>query len=63
MSVEVDLNQLAGALADFTYAYLITVGGDYRAHTVAVEPVLSDGIFEVGSIGNSTAGTWRHMPT
>ncbi len=54
MSVEVDLNQLAGALADFTYAYLITVGGDYRAHTVAVEPVLSDGIFEVGSIGNST---------
>ena len=49
-----DLDQLADALADFTFAYLITVGDDYRAHTVAVEPVLADGVLEVGSIGNST---------
>jgi hypothetical protein len=54
MSVKVDLDQLASALADFTFAYLITVGDDYRAHTVAVEPVLADGIFDVGTIGNST---------
>ena len=54
MSVKVDLDQLAGALADFTFAYLITVGDDYRAHTVAVEPVLADGILHVGAIGNST---------
>ena len=38
MSVKVDLDKLAEALADFTFAYLITVGDDYRAHTVAVEP-------------------------
>ncbi len=54
MSVKVDIDQLADALADFTFAYLITVGDDYRAHTVAVEPVFADGVLDVGSIGNST---------
>ena len=54
MSVKVDLDQLADALTDFAFAYLITVGDDYRAHTVAVDPVLTDGEFRVSSIGNST---------
>jgi len=54
MSIKVDLDQLADALADFTFAYLITVGDDYRAHTVAVQPVLADGVIDVGSIGNTT---------
>jgi hypothetical protein len=54
MSVKVDLDQLADALADFTFAYLITVGDDYRAHTVAAQPILSDGILDVGAIGNTT---------
>jgi hypothetical protein len=61
MSVKVDLDQLAGALADYTFAYLITVGDDYRAHTVAVQPVLSDGVIDVGSIGNTTrSNVGRH---
>ena len=54
MSVKVDLDQLAGALADFTIAYLITVGDDYHAHTVAVEPALVDGVIDVGVVGGST---------
>jgi hypothetical protein len=54
MSVKVDLNQLADALADFTFAYLVTVGDDYRAHTVAVEPVLADGVIDVGPVGGTT---------
>ena len=54
MSVKVDLDQLADALTDFTFAYLITVGDDYRSHTVAVAPVLRDGVIDVGSIGNTT---------
>ena len=37
MSVKVDLDKLAKALADFTFGYLITVGGGFRAHTVAVD--------------------------
>ena len=54
MSVKVDLDQLADALADFSFAYLITVGDDYRAHTVAVEPVLSEGNLGVGTVGTHT---------
>ena len=54
MSVKVDLDQLADALHDFSFAYLITVGDDYRAHTVAVDPVLADGVLDVGTIGKST---------
>jgi hypothetical protein len=54
MSVKVDVGQLGDALADFTFAYLITVGDDYRAHTVAVQPVLHDGAFAVEAIGNTT---------
>jgi len=54
MSVKVDLDQLAGALTDFTFAYLVTVGDDYRAHTVAVVPALVDGTLDIGTVGNST---------
>lgn len=54
MSVKVDLDKLADALAGFTFAYLITVGDDYRAHTVAVDPALADGVLDVGSIGKTT---------
>jgi hypothetical protein len=54
MSVKVDLDQLADALADFAFAYLITVDDGYHAHTVAVEPVLTDGILDVGTVGKST---------
>ena len=54
MSVPVDVGQLAEALSDFTFAYLITVGDDFHAHTVAVDPVRADGRFEVGGVGRST---------
>jgi hypothetical protein len=54
MSVKVDLDQLADALVDFAFAYLITVDDGYHAHTVAVEPVLTDGILDVGTVGKST---------
>jgi hypothetical protein len=54
MSVKVDLDQLADALTDFTFAYLVTVGEDHRAHTVAVQPVLTDGFIDVGAIGKGT---------
>lgn len=54
MSVKVDLDRLADALADFAFAYLVTVGDDYRAHAVAVEPVLTDGAVDVGEIGRTT---------
>lgn len=55
MSVKVDLGELAAALDDFSFAYLITVGDDFRAHTIAVQPVLVDGVFDVGAAGTTTA--------
>ncbi|WNG88300.1 pyridoxamine 5'-phosphate oxidase family protein [Mycobacterium sp. ITM-2016-00317] len=54
MSVKVDLDRLGEALGDFSFAYLITVGDDYRTHTVAVDPVLADGTLVIGAVGNST---------
>lgn len=54
MSVKVDIDRLTEALDDFTFAYLVTVGDDYHAHTVAVEPVLADGVIDVGPIGGNT---------
>lgn len=54
MSVKVDLDQLANALTDFAFAYLVTVGDDYRAHTVAVDPVFADGVLDVGPAGRHT---------
>jgi hypothetical protein len=49
MSVKVDLDQLSGALKDFAMAYLITVGDDFHAHTVAVDPVFAGGQSSVTS--------------
>lgn len=60
MSVKVDLDQLADALADYAVAYLITVGDDYRAHTVAVDPVYADGILDVGPMGRHTRDNVAH---
>lgn len=54
MSLKVDLDQLAAALADFEFAYLVTVGDDYRAHTVAVDAELADGVLGIGPVGNRT---------
>ncbi|CAN5568212.1 hypothetical protein BH09ACT8_BH09ACT8_43060 [soil metagenome] len=54
MSVKVDLDQLADALAEYSFAYLVTVGDDYRAKTIAVSPVLNDGVFDVGPVGGGT---------
>jgi len=54
MSVKVDLGRLAETLAGYPVGYLISVGDDYRAHTVAIAPVLRAGVVEIGEVGNST---------
>ena len=55
MSVKVDIDQLADALSDYPFAYLVTVGDDFHAHTVAVEPVLAGGVLDVGPVGDTTS--------
>jgi hypothetical protein len=54
MSVKVDLDQLAAALTDFAFAYLITVDDAHHAHTVAVDPVFADAEFDLGPVGRTT---------
>ena len=62
MSVKVDLDQLADKLEGFTFAYLVSVGDDYRAHTVFVEPVFRDGRLDVGTVGRHTRENTRQHP-
>lgn len=54
MSVNVDLDKLSDALTDFSLGYLITVGDDYRAHTVAMVPTFDNGALAIGPLGNTT---------
>jgi hypothetical protein len=51
---EVDFDRLAQALADYRFAYLVTVGDDYQVHTVTVEPQLRERVMDVGLIGGRT---------
>lgn len=50
----VDFTRLAAALDEYHVAYLLTVGDDYRVHTVTVEPVLRDHVLDVGLINGRT---------
>ncbi|GAB1816275.1 pyridoxamine 5'-phosphate oxidase family protein [Mycobacterium sp. MUNTM1] len=51
---KVDIQALADALADYPYAYLVTVDDEYRVHTVTVEPQLREAALDVGLIGGRT---------
>ncbi|MEV3903139.1 pyridoxamine 5'-phosphate oxidase family protein [Mycobacterium sp. NPDC050551] len=62
MSVKVDIAELSGALADYSYAYLVTVGDDYRAHTVAVEPSLAGGVLTITGVGRRTGDNATRHP-
>jgi hypothetical protein len=57
---KVDLERLAAALADFPFAYLISVDDAYRVHTVTVEPVLREAILHVGLVGGGTRKNLAH---
>lgn len=53
MSLKVEMADLAGRLADYRFAYLVTVGDDGRAHVLAVWP-------EHGPDGLVVDGCGRH---
>ena len=66
---KVDLKRLVTALADYPFAYLITVDDGYRVHTVTVQPVLRDlpddpdgagAVLDVGLIGGHTRKNLAH---
>ena len=67
---KVDLKRLVTALADYPFAYLITVDDGYRVHTVTVQPVLRDflddsegsagAVLDIGLIGGHTRQNLAH---
>ena len=62
MSVKVDLDKLADVLSDYPFGYLVSVGDDYRAHTVVVEPAFSDGRLDIGAVGRHTRENTEQHP-
>jgi hypothetical protein len=50
----IDFQRLADALGNYRFAYLVTVGDDYRVHTVTVEPELRERVLAIGLIGDRT---------
>jgi hypothetical protein len=54
MSSAVDLIRLTEALSGFDQAFLITTGDGGKPHTVMIEPVLVDGVLDVGAVGDRT---------
>ncbi len=62
MSIKVQLEELATALADYTYAYLLTAGDDCRPHAVAVTPRLTDTDFRVDGPGRRTQNNVASHP-
>ena len=61
MSVAIPIPELAGALADFTWCYVITVGDAGRSHVVAVAPTLADGVV-TADVGRSTVANATARP-
>ncbi len=55
MSIEVDLTKLAEAMADYTYAYLLTAGDTGAPHAVAVTPRLTADGLVVEGLGRRSA--------
>lgn len=63
MSIEVDLSKLADAMADYSYAYLLTAGDHGAPHAVAVTPlVVADGL-RIDGVGKRSAANLSVRPT
>lgn len=62
MSVKVDLAKLADIMADYDFAYLLTVSDEQRPHAVAVQPVMRAEALAVGGLGNRTLANLAERP-
>jgi hypothetical protein len=51
MSKAIDLGRLTDVLRDYRFAFLVTVGDDYRPHTTTVTPAYASGRLDIGPIG------------
>ncbi|MDI3312892.1 MAG: pyridoxamine 5'-phosphate oxidase family protein [Mycobacterium sp.] len=63
MSAQVDLERLADALSNYSFAYLITVNDDWRVRAVEVEPMFDGRLFDIGPIGGHTRENLSRLGT
>ena len=61
MSIEVKKSELAQAIADRPYAYLLSPGRD-RPHVVQVVPALVDGVMHIDGPGRSALSLAQDSP-
>ncbi len=61
MSIEVKQSELAQAIADRLYAYLLSPGRE-RPHVVQVVPALVDGVMHVNGPGRSALALAEDLP-
>jgi hypothetical protein len=52
MAKPVDLARLAELLPGYRFAYLVTVGDDYRVRTTAITPAFDGARVDIGPVGN-----------
>jgi hypothetical protein len=63
MSIEVTPRQLAQTLTQYRFAYLVTIGGDARAHVVAVTTRLANDTLLVADLGRRTRANVATHPS
>jgi hypothetical protein len=63
MSIEVTLQQLAQTLTRYRFAYLVTVGGNARAHVLAVTTTLVNDTLRVTDLGRTTRANVAAHPS
>ncbi|MFM7044265.1 MAG: pyridoxamine 5'-phosphate oxidase family protein [Ilumatobacteraceae bacterium] len=61
MSIIVGIPELASAVAQRPWGYLLTVGPDLRVHALAVATALDDGVFRIAA-GRSTCSNAAERP-
>lgn len=52
MARTVDLVRLAETLRDYRFAYLVTVGDDFRVRTTAITPTFDGSRVDIGPVGS-----------
>lgn len=59
---EMTTDGLAAAMAEYSFAYLLTVNADGRAHAVAVQPTLTGDVLTVPGVGTRSRGNVGERP-
>ena len=54
--------ELARVVAEYSFAYLMTVTADGRPHAVAVQPRLAGGVLQVAELGNRSLTNAQERP-